>query len=451
MKWSPEPPNIGPREGFDKTDIFGFRPFGEHLATFIGTVEDDPVLLLDGPWGSGKTTFVTQWEGLLRQRGHAVLHLDAFLADHYDDPFLPLTEGVYRVATEEGLCDNAKLLDQFQVFATTVATELFWGVLGLAHPALGSFLGAVKAGIAASREGTGMFQGWLEGAAKRRRAIQDFRVSLKTLARECARQASVKAKGHRSPFPDEAGEAAGVTRFVFVVDELDRCRPRFAIAMLERIKHVFGVKGVTFVLVANVEELSKSVEREYGRIDSKRYLEKFYDLRVRMPEKTARNDSWTGKLYVDHLVDKHDLLPGDEKARGDLREVLGGIAASRSLSLRSVEHIFRNALVLAAGSKQYLPNYPKFVGVVSAVRVLEPSLFRKLVDQRTCCAEEKRILTEMLDPTGRREEEAKNQVDGNLEKHAALPVLARALDGFVLELSRGTSPEGEIGRLPAED
>ena len=448
MRWSPEPPSIDPLDGFQKTDIFGLEPFGERLANFVGTVEDDPVLLIDGPWGSGKTTFVAQWEGLLRQRGHAVLHLDAFLSDHYGEPFLPLTEGVHRVATQENLCGNAELVEQFQRLAVAAATELCWNVLASADPAFGPLLRLVKAAVARSRQDTSVFRGWLEGAAKRRKAVKDFRRSLEQLARECARQAAARAAERPKASATLTGEGSRDTRFVFVVDELDRCRPRFAVAMLERIKHVFGVKGVTFVLVANVEELSKSVEREYGRIDSKRYLEKFYDLRVQMPEKTRQGDSWTGKRYVEHLVAHHSLLTHDEPACDALRDVLGDIAVSRELSLRSVEHIFRNVLVLAAGTGQHLWQYPKLGALIAAVRVLEPGLFRKLVDRGQCEKDEKAALADLLDPTGCREEDALQQVEGNLGEYAALPVLARALDGFDLLNEKEAGLLDALGALP---
>ncbi len=49
MRWSPKPLEIGPLDGFKGTDLFEYRAFGEHLAKLIGSLEDDPVLLLDGP------------------------------------------------------------------------------------------------------------------------------------------------------------------------------------------------------------------------------------------------------------------------------------------------------------------------------------------------------------------------------------------------------------------
>lgn len=42
---------------------------------------------------------------------------------------------------------------------------------------------------------------------------------------------------------------------VVFIDELDRCKPDYAIRLLERIKHYFGDERITFVLSLNMDEL----------------------------------------------------------------------------------------------------------------------------------------------------------------------------------------------------
>ncbi|MEZ4628433.1 MAG: P-loop NTPase fold protein [Eubacteriales bacterium] len=36
-------------------------------------------------------------------------------------------------------------------------------------------------------------------------------------------------------------------KLLIIIDELDRCRPTFAIQTLELIKHLFAVKGLIFI------------------------------------------------------------------------------------------------------------------------------------------------------------------------------------------------------------
>ena len=57
---------------------------------------------------------------------------------------------------------------------------------------------------------------------------------------------------------------------VFIIDELDRCRPTFAIELLERVKHIFNqAHGIIFVFGINRTELTKSVRSVYGDIDAR--------------------------------------------------------------------------------------------------------------------------------------------------------------------------------------
>ena len=70
---------------------------------------------------------------------------------------------------------------------------------------------------------------------------------------------------------------------VFIIDELDRCKPSFALEILEKIKHFFSVPGVSFVLVCSMEQLVTAVRYSYGNIDAHTYLEKFYHIRLLFP------------------------------------------------------------------------------------------------------------------------------------------------------------------------
>ena len=47
---------------------------------------------------------------------------------------------------------------------------------------------------------------------------------------------------------------------VFIIDELDRCRPTFAIELLERVKHIFDVPNIVFVFGINRSELVKALD-----------------------------------------------------------------------------------------------------------------------------------------------------------------------------------------------
>jgi predicted KAP-like P-loop ATPase len=96
--------------------------------------------------------------------------------------------------------------------------------------------------------------------------IDSFRINLEKLAHEIATK-----EGGASPL-------------VFFIDEMDRCRPDFAIALLERIKHLFNVNRVVFVLAVDRAQLNESVKALYGlNANPDGYLRRFIDLAYSLP------------------------------------------------------------------------------------------------------------------------------------------------------------------------
>lgn len=74
-------------------------------------------------------------------------------------------------------------------------------------------------------------------------------------------------------------------RLVIFIDELDRCKPTYAIKLLERIKHYFNQQNVTFVFSTNIKELNKTICSYYGQgFSADRYLDKFFNLRLQLPK-----------------------------------------------------------------------------------------------------------------------------------------------------------------------
>lgn len=83
--------------------------------------------------------------------------------------------------------------------------------------------------------------------------------------------------------------------FIFI-DELDRCRPTYAIELLEAVKHLFGVPGVYFVVATNLEQLGHSICAVYGeKFDSERYLKRFFDQEYLLP--SPENARFTEFLF----------------------------------------------------------------------------------------------------------------------------------------------------------
>ena len=67
-------------------------------------------------------------------------------------------------------------------------------------------------------------------------------------------------------------------KLIVFVDELDRCKPTYAIKVLERIKHYFSVPNITFIFSVDLSQLQNTVKRYYGEeFDGYHYLDRFFD------------------------------------------------------------------------------------------------------------------------------------------------------------------------------
>lgn len=66
---------------------------------------------------------------------------------------------------------------------------------------------------------------------------------------------------------------------IYLVDELDRCRPDFSLKLLERIKHFFGLQNIVFIVALNFDEIVKMAEKWYG-FSGYAYLSRFFDVTI---------------------------------------------------------------------------------------------------------------------------------------------------------------------------
>ena len=152
---------------------------------------------------------------------------------------------------------------------------------------------------------------------------------------------------------------------VFIVDELDRCRPTFAIELLERVKHIFDVPALVFVFGINHDELCKSFQSIYGEIKADTYLRRFFDFEFTLPA----GDSIE---FCKHLFDKFGL--GDDSPSGvpELWSYFG-------LSLRDMDYCTR-LLCLTIRNLQADNNNPRkqLLGLVIAMKFANQPLYRKI-------------------------------------------------------------------------
>ena len=351
MKLQPPDLGIGERDGFANTDIFGLQDFGERLGALVESLDSASVIALDGPWGCGKSTFVRQWTGMLLQRGHAVINFDGFANDHHDDAFFALAGELYACG-ERNTVSRDKLLTSMVRSAKALwplAARVTLKAVTQRMISVDDIATAKEAIVGSEDVSEQLILQKLTGVVEERQCIDALRKTLSKFAREVTDPMMESSREER------VSDVAEKRKLVFIVDELDRCRPPFALSLLERIKHIFSVENVCFVLVAHLPELAKVVESNYGIADGDRYLDKFYQFRVRLPELPQGRRGGRRETYVRHLVDAMNVESDDERFLELTTDVLAGLGDAHELSLRTLQRItFNMSLVFRATNQRYL-------------------------------------------------------------------------------------------------
>ena len=95
----------------------------------------------------------------------------------------------------------------------------------------------------------------------------------------------------------DQADTSGHKPLVVMIDELDRCRPSYAVELLETAKHLFAVDRIVFVLAVNREQLAHAVCALYGAgFSAEGYLRRFFDVDIRLLEPTR--DKFINRLLA---------------------------------------------------------------------------------------------------------------------------------------------------------
>jgi tetratricopeptide (TPR) repeat protein len=171
---------------------------------------------------------------------------------------------------------------------------------------------------------------------------------------------------------------AGAYPLVVMIDELDRCRPQFALELLERIKHFFSVPNVHFILGVNTSQLENSIRAAYGGdMDARTYLQKFVSLTFPLVDQGRFQNERVIPKYIAYLQQQLKFEPQDRDVVNAASDLIQLVATARGLSLRHIERMMTNLALAVAFTKPNSLKPGPIVGGLCALRVVAPPLYAK--------------------------------------------------------------------------
>lgn len=258
---------------FEKDDRLGRKGYGDFLKHLVlisdkykrEEDEEGYVIAVDAPWGTGKTYLLEMFcRDLEKEKEIPYVYYDAWENDFWGNAFEPLAETVFQsdIFLEE--TENKKdkeLKKNLKKLLLTIAT-------GFGTQALSK---ATKMSNDSSKEAIKQIGDILSDKNTPKEWIfgdyENFRQSV------FAFKALVKEKIQHSG------------KLLIIVDELDRCRPTFALQTLEISKHIMNIEGLVFLFALDVKQLSCMVKTVYGQeIDASGYLLRFFSYYSKMPQ-----------------------------------------------------------------------------------------------------------------------------------------------------------------------
>ena len=323
-------------------DLLDREAPAKFLTQLVDGIDGPCVMAIDAPWGAGKTTFLKMWSRYLRNEGFPVVEFNAWETDHAADPFVALVSEL-----KEGLAefDEGSLKEKIKKTADAAVQVALRAVPGLiriaasgvlgVHPPIEKEIGTLLASYAEKR---------LNKYSEDQKSIGTFRNRLQEMASDLA-----ECRKHP---------------LMILIDELDRCRPSYAIALIEVAKHLFEADHVVFVLSVNRTQLAHSVRALYGgSFDAPGYLRRFFDIDFRLPD-SDRREFLRAMLNEVPVAGTTDLM----------RKFFG----TSDLSLRHVGQAIRRLHLVAASLPKRLWTAAT---VALAVRTIDVDLCRRFVTE----------------------------------------------------------------------
>ena len=334
------------------------KNFAENLTQLVSSTNQPFVISIEAPWGWGKTTFINMWKEHLEALGHTCLYFNAWESDFVEDPLIAFIGEIGKALTEKKVKGKAKTqLKKLQSIGGKIVRRSIPFAIQIATQGLLSQEGVKKASeiIFTSSDEIASFTSEL--AEEKIKQYEDDKNGIVEFKKELA--------GFAKTLSEEENKK---TPLVFFVDELDRCKPDFSIALLEKIKHIFSVEGVVFILGIDRGQIEQSVKSIYGqKMDEDGYLRRFIDYRFQLPQPSIEK-------FCGFLFERFNMWEAINNRKSPLEEkdtlirVFSRLAQLHNFSLRKIEQSFTEMNLVLRTTPVNIILFPEMLAFLTALK-----------------------------------------------------------------------------------
>ena len=297
---------------FDERDEFQRKSIAEKAIKLLKSDIDISPMVIDGSWGTGKTEFCHKLINLMKEdETHSIIYIDAFKSDHINEPLMTVLAEIIKILPNEPARKK---------FIKKILPAVRFGIKALAKASVSHLL---------RQDFTDVAEDFTDG-------IEEATDKAIDATAELILKEHIEAEKNLKTLQAALTEIASNSPIVIFVDELDRCRPSFAIDTLEIIKHTFDVENVSFVLITNTQQLKASINHCYGQaVDAQRYLDKFVKFRFELSPKFERNSNLPILAASNHffkLAEDKNCLPNKYLVSSYFRKAIDHLIQHQDLS-----------------------------------------------------------------------------------------------------------------------
>lgn len=319
------------------------------LTKIVNAFKGGAVISVNGVWGSGKSIFLKLWKQFLTNKHYPVIYYNAWEDDISEEPLFSMIKNLKSIAnTEDGSLD--KLVEKAGKFLAGALFGAVKSVTGFWGKVLGD---SINGGIEQIEKDC---IDSLNSKDSTSSLLSDFKEALSDFVTDVA------SKGYKIPV-------------VYFVDELDRCNPTFAVKVLERIKHLFEVDNVVFVLALDKEQFCHSINGYFGSesFNSEEYLKRFIDIEYTL--QPTMSDDYCLRIFKHFHLDK----TMNKKSVNRFVSFTNTCCDAFGLSCRQIEKAYSlyTVAIYCIGNKRYDFNLD-LLFYLAAIKIRKPDLFYRI-------------------------------------------------------------------------